>query len=55
MRSPQAARLAPKVDLIVLAQASMARAVARLPADLGVAVLSSPALAVDKVKEVLGL
>ena len=51
----EAARLAPKVDLIVLAQASMARAVARLPADLGVAVLSSPALAVDKVKEVLGL
>jgi hypothetical protein len=50
----EAARLAPKVDLIILAQASMARALPRLPGDLGVPVLTSPSLAVEKVKEVLG-
>ena len=51
----EAANLAPKVDVLVLAQASMARAAARMPKDLPVPLLSSPALAVDKVKEVLGL
>jgi Asp/Glu/hydantoin racemase len=50
----EAARIAPKVDLIILAQASMARALPRLPKDLGVPVLTSPSLAVEKVKEVLG-
>jgi len=50
----EAARLAPRVDVLVLGQASMARALPRLPADLGVPVLSSPSLAVEKVKEVLG-
>lgn len=51
----EAALLAPRVDVLVLAQASMARAAARMPADLTVSVLSSPALAVEKVKEVLAL
>jgi aspartate/glutamate racemase len=51
----EAVNLAPKVDVLVLAQASMARAAARMPKDLPVPLLSSPALAVDKVKEVLGL
>jgi Asp/Glu/hydantoin racemase len=51
----EAALLAPSVDVLVLAQASMARALPRLPTDLPVAVLSSPSLAVQKVKEVLAL
>jgi len=46
--------LAESSDVIVLAQASMAR-VADVLADLRVPVLTSPTLAVRKVKEVLGL
>jgi len=42
------------VDLIVLAQASMARVVNEMPADaLSVPVLSSPELAVRRAKEIL--
>lgn len=47
-------RLAKEVDVVVLAQASMARAVAKLdPEKLGVPVLSSPSLAVDYLASVL--
>jgi aspartate/glutamate racemase len=49
------ARLAPKVDVVLLAQASMARLVDRIPPDTPVPVLSSPRLAVGKVKEMLKL
>ena len=48
-------RLAPKVDVILLAQASMAGLAERVPPTLGVPVLSSPQLAVRKVKEMLKL
>lgn len=47
-------KLAKEVDVIVLAQASMARAVSKLdPESLGVPVLSSPPLAVDYLAQVL--
>jgi Asp/Glu/hydantoin racemase len=48
--------LAPSVDVVVLAQASMARAVDSMPrGETGdIPVLSSPALAVDRLAEVLG-
>ena len=45
--------LAPKVDVILLAQASMAGLAERVPATMPVPVLSSPQLAVGKVKEML--
>src|SRR5207244_12276182 len=44
------AKLAPKVDVVLLAQASMAGLAARVPPETPVAVLSSPQLAVQKVK-----
>lgn len=47
-------RLAGRNELVMLAQASMGHLADRLPAGIGVPVLSSPALAVDKVKEMLG-
>ena len=47
------AKLAPLVDVVVLAQASMAGLIDKLPADTPVPVLSSPQLAVAKVKEML--
>lgn len=47
------ARLAAKVDVVLLAQASMAGLADRVPADTAVAVLSSPQLAVQKVREML--
>jgi hypothetical protein len=42
--------LAAQVELVLLAQASMARAASGLP-DLGVTVLTSPRLAVDRLGE----
>ncbi len=51
----EVAKLAERNDLVILAQASMARVAPRLPSNLPVPVLSSPSLAVEKVKEVLGL
>jgi Asp/Glu/hydantoin racemase len=45
--------LATQVDLILLAQASMARLAPKLPKDLGVPVLTSPALAVERLRELL--
>lgn len=45
--------LAQQVELILLAQASMARLAPRLPSDLPVPVLTSPTLAVDRLREVL--
>ncbi|MBI2321468.1 MAG: aspartate/glutamate racemase family protein [Chloroflexi bacterium] len=51
----EAQRLAPQVDALVLAQASMARLVPQFPADLAVPVLASPTLAVAKVREVMRL
>lgn len=51
----EARRLAPQVDAVVLAQASMARLVPQVPRDFPVPVLASPTLAVTKVREVLGL
>jgi aspartate/glutamate racemase len=48
-------RLAPKVDVVLLAQASMARLADRIPPETPVPVLSSPRLAVGKVKEMLRL
>jgi aspartate/glutamate racemase len=47
--------LAEKVDVIILAQASMAGLIRSVPADLPVPVFSSPGLAVEKVKELLRL
>jgi Asp/Glu/hydantoin racemase len=41
------------VDVVVLAQASMARVVAILPRDSGVPILSSPELAVQRARELL--
>ena len=43
--------LAAQVELVLLAQASMARLMERLPADLPVPVLASPQLAVEALKE----
>lgn len=45
--------LATQVDVIILAQASMARIAAALPDDLPVPVLTSPSIAVAKVGELL--
>lgn len=47
--------LAKKVDVIVLAQASMARVLNQLERKVNIPVLSSPRLGVLKVKEALGL
>ena len=48
------ARMAPVVDVVVLAQASMARVVDALPPGaVGVPVLSSPRLAVERLREEL--
>ena len=47
--------LAEMVDVVILAQASMAGLMRSVPADLPVAVFSSPGLAVEKVKEMLRL
>ena len=49
------ATLAPKVDVVLLAQASMAGLIDKVPPEIGVPVLSSPQLAVQKVKEMLNL
>ena len=43
-----------KVELVVLAQASMARLADKLPPDLGVQVLTSPTLAVEHLRQLLG-
>lgn len=51
----EAHRLAPEIDTLVLAQASMARLVPQFPPSFAVPVLSSPTLAVAKVRETLGL
>ena len=45
--------LARQVDVVLLAQASMARLAPKVPPDLGVPVLTSPALAVDRLKQIL--
>lgn len=47
-------RLAARNELVLLAQASMGHLAARIPASVRVPVLSSPTLAVQKVKELLG-
>jgi Asp/Glu/hydantoin racemase len=47
--------LAPRVDVVLLAQASMAGLTSKLPAETPVPVLSSPQLAVQRVKEILQL
>jgi Asp/Glu/hydantoin racemase len=49
------ARLAPEVDVVVLAQASMAGLIDKVPGETPVPVLSSPQLAVSQVKEMLQL
>jgi len=49
------AKLAPQVDVVLLAQASMAGLADQVPAETPVPVLSSPRLAVQKVKEILKL
>lgn len=46
-------KIAEKVDVVVLAQASMARVVSSLPEELQTKFLSSPKLGVESVKEVL--
>jgi aspartate/glutamate racemase len=46
-------RLAPKVDVILLAQASMAGLLDKVPSETPAPVLSSPQLAVRKVREML--
>jgi aspartate/glutamate racemase len=46
--------LAARVDVVILAQASMSGLMSSVPSDLPVPVLSSPGLAVEKVKEMLG-
>ncbi len=48
-----AAALAPQVDLLVLAQASMTRLAERLRAETGLEVLSSPRLAIEYTRRVL--
>ena len=45
--------LAQQVELVLLAQASMARLVPKLPRDLPVPVLTSPTLAVERLRQVL--
>ena len=45
--------LARQVEVVLLAQASMARLAPKIPPDVGVPVLTSPALAVDRLKSVL--
>jgi Asp/Glu/hydantoin racemase len=45
-------RLVKDVDVVVLAQASMARVVARMP-QVGTPILSSPRLAMERVREIL--
>jgi Asp/Glu/hydantoin racemase len=45
--------LARKVDLVLLAQASMARLAAKVPPDLPVPVLTSPVLAVERLRSLL--
>jgi aspartate/glutamate racemase len=47
-------RLAQSNDLVMLAQASMGHLATRVPTSVTVPVLSSPTLAVNKVKEMLG-
>ena len=47
-------RLAASNDLVMLAQASMGHLATKIPASIKVPVLSSPTLAVSKVKEMLG-
>lgn len=49
------AKLAREVDVVILAQASMAGLMPSVPADTPVPVLASPGLAVEKVKELLRL
>jgi Asp/Glu/hydantoin racemase len=49
------ATLAPKVDVVLLAQASMAGLADKAPAGTPAPVLASPRLAVQKVKEILEL
>jgi hypothetical protein len=49
------ARLAPGSDVIVLAQASMARALGGADAFAGVPVLTSPRLGVERLRDVLGV
>jgi hypothetical protein len=49
------AKLAPRVDVVLLAQASMSGLIEKIPADTPAPVLSSPQLAVQKVKEILDL
>ena len=49
------AKLAREVDVVILAQASMAGLMRSVPDDTPVPVLSSPGLAVQKVKELLQL
>ena len=46
--------LASQVDLVILAQASMARVEPKLPRDLPVPVLTSPGLAVERLRRILG-
>lgn len=48
-------RLAPRVDVVLLAQASMAGLLQKVPPSTPVPVLASPPLAVRKVKELLQL
>ena len=48
-------KLAPKVDVVILAQASMAGLSEKVPPETPVPVLSSPQLAVQQVKEILKL
>jgi aspartate/glutamate racemase len=48
-------RLAQSNDLVMLAQASMGHLANKVPASIKVPVLSSPTLAVNKVKEMLGV
>jgi Asp/Glu/hydantoin racemase len=45
--------LAAQVDLVLLGQASMAHLATQIPADLGTPVLSSPDLAVERVRQVV--
>ena len=47
-------RLAETNELVMLAQASMGHLASKVPASVTVPVLSSPTLAVSKVKEMLG-
>jgi Asp/Glu/hydantoin racemase len=45
--------LARQAEVVLLAQASMARLAAKIPPDLGVPVLTSPVLAVEKLRSIL--